>query len=179
MGCQSIPMDKGMSAELGNSASVVLCGLGEECRIGMLFAQLPEGTPTNDEITLKIPKLDCGEKYCARYQVFNPNGMQGKSGGIPDKTQKVTLSLADLVEADEISKSTEGEWLITVRMWFADNDGNEMSALGWSFVRINVLDKNYINIGCDDPVVAWRVGLPGGHEAQYTSKLRSALCGSH
>lgn len=172
-------MDKALSASEGNEASLILCGLREGCRKGMIFAQLPSGTLVTpiSKIRIQLPKLKCDKPTCALFQVFNPDGSQGISGGIPKKGY-VDLQLSDLLGTGIVSPSHDGEWLIKVRMFFKDNDGNEASALGWAFVRINILANNYRRLGCDEPDVAWSVLLNKKpySEAQYTTGFRTAIC---
>lgn len=177
-GCVNIPIDNAMAAERGNAATVVLCGLGEGCRKGMLFKQLNVGLGIGGTVTLKVPhKLNCDRDTCVRYQVFLPTGQHGIGGGIPKGESEVKLKLSDIVQSEVVTPEMDDEWIIKIKIWFKDQDDQERSLFGWAFIRINVVSQEYEFLGCDDPAKAWDVKLGKECSAQYTTGFRSALCG--
>jgi hypothetical protein len=166
-----------MSAERGNAATVVLCGFGE-CRRGLLFAQMQSGSAATAPIELKLgKKFKCGRDACVKFQVFNPDGRQGYSGSIPDGEDTARFTLGDVIEASEVGPEHENEWLFKVVIWFKDSDGEIRKAYGFSFIRVNVVDKTYEMLSCGDPETAWRVPLKENCEAHYSTGFRSAECG--
>lgn len=177
--CQTIPYDKAMSAMDGNAATVILCGLGEKCRKGMLFTQKRAGTLLKDEIRLVTGVLDCDLDSCVRFQLWRLDGSQGFSGAIPKGESEAKFTLAQVVgdEQEELLPIHNGEYLIKVKFIFKDADGNEMSTFGFGFIRVNVLNASYQAMGCDDPAVAWSVSPLEGCDVQHSTRYRTALCG--
>jgi hypothetical protein len=175
--CQTLPIDKALSAERGGAATVVLCGFGK-CSRGLLFVQIQNTSATTAPIELKMDeKYKCGRDACVKFQWFHPDGRQGYSGSIPDGQDTARFKLGDVIASPEVMPDHDDEWLIKVVVWFKDNDGEIRKKYGFGFLRVNVVAKDYEFLSCGDPSTAWRVELKENCEVDYSTGFRSAICG--
>ena len=176
--CSTLRLDSSMSALDGNVASVVLCGLGEGCRKGMLFTQAPEGSSAVRTIELKVPPAQCERDHCIKFQFFNPDGTEGYSGSIERGKTNTTFLLKDIVKSDTLRLDHDAEWLVKVKVWFKDGDVDvERTMMGWAFLRVNVISPEYEFLSCEDPEAGWDLEHAPGCDIYFSSRFRSSICG--
>lgn len=176
--CSSIPLDPSMSAALAGDKTIEFQGAGSKSKKGYLFVQKRDGAPVNEDLAFVLPDLDCKRESCVSFQFFRKDGTPGLSGGVKKGEKIHPFSLALVVGHDGVTlPSDEGEYSAVIRIYFTGPDGQEYSALQNGFVRLNVLAKGYVPLGCDDPNAAWKVSVDKDCEAQFTSAGRSVNCG--
>lgn len=158
--------------------TVVLSGFGKVASDGYLFIRVREGAAPTGEITLYVPPLECKRENCVKFQTWRLDGSLGIAGGIKQGETHTSFSLAELTsETDRVNLRSDGEYKLKLKVYFLDQDGEERSSLAEGFIRVNVMSADYEPLACNDPMSAWNLVLSNNCSAQYSSSLRSALCG--
>lgn len=177
--CNKIVLDSSVSAAEGNDPTIILAGYGAKAQKGYLFVQLSEGSDTNGGVQLIVPKLDCARESCVRYQFFRKDGSFGPGGGIKKGFTATTIPLTSILgHAAPLVVQDEGEYSAVIQLYWKGGDGKEYSQLIDGFVRVNVLKKGYRPVGCNDPMIGWKVKAADACEVQFTSAGRSTVCGA-
>ena len=178
--CQSIPMDRSVSAAEGRDVTVTLEGCQEGPKNGYLFCRSQEGSGSGSLLTLTVPPLSCSDDRtsCAQFQFFRKDGSTGYGGGIPKGQNHANFTVGQVIgTSDDIQEFHDGEYRVEVIAFFQDNDGMEHSRTGSGLVRVKVLRRDYVPALCDAPEIAWKVDLKKDCQAHITTQYRSAICG--
>jgi len=172
--CGSFPMDTAVGSFPGNDNGIVFAGYGTVASNGYLYVRAQEDADANGAIRILLPNVQCDRPNCVLWQIVRRDGSYGLAGG---SNGVVILRLSDFTERETVSIEDEGEYRMLMRVYFRDPNGNEASAQLRGLVRISVLKANYRQLGCDDPMTAWRLRISDRCEAQYSTRGRVALCG--
>lgn len=176
--CSSLVIDKAVSAVDGNDYTIILGGFGQIASKGYLFAQLREGQDGTGLVSLYFPATQCKRESCVSYQTFHPDGSYGPAGAIPAGSGKDSMPLSLLVGHDgPITRNDEGEYGVKARIFLTGPDGIEYSALAVGFIRLNVLRADYRPLACNDPARGWVNQVDKQCTAEFSTAMRSAVCG--
>lgn len=167
-----------MSAREANQPTIIFSGGGDGPRRGLLHVEVPEdGRPEAAMITITMPKLNCNRDSCANFDVVRKDGSIYPLGGIPKGQYDLTFALSAITgSVDPVTRPIGGPYRVLGEAFLQADDG-EHKALLEGIIYVTVLRKGYVGVGCNGPDVAWSVGLWNGCSAQYTTKMRTVLCG--
>lgn len=174
--CDPIP-DTSVGAAEGRDASVILSGCGQRANEGYVFCKVREGALPSELIRLTVPSYPCSRDYCAEFIFVNPDGSFGYGSGIRQGQSEFEFSIGDMRRnQSSISISDEAEYAMAVRIYYNQN-GVEISSTTRGYVRLHVLRRDYIPLVCNDVSASYKQRLFEGCEVQYSTRLRSKLCG--
>lgn len=177
--CASFPFDQAVSAADGNDYTVIMSGYGTKSQKGYLFVQLKDTASIDLPVTLYFPPIQCDRESCIEYRFFRLDGSDGVTGGIPKGKESIEIPLNQILGHEgQANPNDDGEYGLSTRVYFKLADGRETSIKGNGFIRVNILGQDYHAIGCNDPNVAWHLKLSKNCEAQFTTRYRTALCGT-
>lgn len=176
--CSTLPIDRAVSSEAGNSAkSIVWTGCGDVARLGHLYCEVSEGSLTDAPISMILPPGNCDRASCVEFQVFR-KGSPGFHGAIPKGQTEFKFTLADLAQTGpNVDPSIDDEYRVQGIAYWKDNQGIEHRQPFHGFVRIDVTTKDFMPVACGGPEVAWNVAINKTCSAQFTTAARAALCG--
>lgn len=183
MACTNIPLDNSVSAADGHAFTMVLGGCGENPKSRYLFCEVRESAKPTGEIIFYFPEATCPAASCIQVQFTRLDGSFGEAYSVPKGDLQLHVQLAKIVGTEEpFTVAQDGEYQAGVRIHFQDHDGNEHIEAMRGLVRVNVLRSDYLPVACNDKMIAWYTPLYGpkktGCYAQWTSKMRGALCGN-
>ena len=177
--CSHFPFDQSVSAADGNDYTVILSGYGTTSQKGYLFIQLKDAASIEYPVTLHFPPVQCDRASCIEYRFYRLDGSDGVTGGVIKGKESIDIPLSQIVgHTGSANSNDEGEYGLSTRVYFKLADGSETSVKGNGFIRLNILAQDYHAVGCDDPSVAWHLKLAKNCIAQFTTKYRTALCGT-
>lgn len=167
-----------MSARDAGQPTIIFSGGGDGPRRGGIFVEVPEGArPEAVMLTITMPKLNCERESCATFDVVRKDGTIYPIGGIPKGQYDLVFALSAVTGATApVTRQIAGPYRILGDAYLQADDG-EHRALLEGIVYVTVLKAGYVGLGCNGPDVAWSVGLWSGCSAQFTTKMRTALCG--
>lgn len=177
LGC-SIPIDPGMSAFSGGEPTIIFEGCNRKLSKGYLFCETQQASnPTLSKIKLIVPVVSCNSDHCIEYRFIKPDGNFSAQGAIPKGVGEISLPLSAIVGSDSLlSGSEEGEYLLQMRVFFEIGKTQETEVI-FGYLRLKIWDQHYAPMGCGSPYKAMTTVISKNCEAQYSSKLRLALCG--
>lgn len=166
------------SAIQGGDLTLVFSGGSEKHRDGIILWKVSEDSNASGSVSVTIPELNCDRDSCALFNVVRKDGSIYPLGGLKKGQTKITFSLTDLIgHQKNISVSDGGPYRILMEAYY-EWDDEEWKVLGSGIVYVLVLKKGYVSLGCNGPDVAWASELEKNCEAQFTTKMRTALCGT-
>jgi len=167
-----------MSAREAGQPTIVFSGGGDGPRRGGIFVEAQEDArPEAVMLTITMPKLNCDRDSCATFDVVRKDGTIHPIGGISKGQYDLEFSLSALTgDTGPVDRKIGGPYRVLGEAYLQADDG-EHKALLEGIVYVTVLRKGYVGVGCNGPDVAWSVGLWQGCSAQYTTKMRTVLCG--
>ena len=182
MACSQIPLDNSVSASEGHAFTLVLSGCNQKAKSRYLFCEVRESAKPSVDITLHLPQVTCAANSCIQVQFTRLDGSFGEAFSVPKGDMFLRVPLSKIIGTeDEMNMGHDGEYQAGVRIHFQGPDGTEYLQSMRGLIRINVLRSDYLPVACNDQMIAWYTPLYGtkktGCHAQWTSKMRSAVCG--
>lgn len=177
--CAGLPIDRAMSAEAGNDPSVIFCGPDGKCHAHYAYVQVPAGAGAGDELAVKVPGVSCSRDACIGWQIITPSGSFGTNGAVKKGQTEFRVPISAVIGHDTAAPGDDNEYRIVLDVYFNDSAGKEHLIRQHGLIRVEVLDAAYQPVGCNDPAIAWdeATDSAGKCRAQWTTQLRSALCG--
>lgn len=177
LGCAQVALDPMMSAAEGNDLTVGFSGCGSKASKGYLFCPKKSGSNPSESLQLIFPGVECKREFCTRFQFFRKDGSEGFGGALKAKESILGLDLSKLLPEGMVTDASDGEYLVAVKQYFIGDDGREYLSVAKGLVRVLVTNEKYQPMVCNDPNMAWSVQVSKKCTLQFTSSLRSVLCG--
>ena len=168
-----------MSAYDAGQNTILFTGGGDGPRRGGLFVEVAEGAnPNQNKIYITMPKLNCDRPSCANFDVIRKDGSVFPLGGIPKGEFDLVFTLSELTGlTGPVDLNHGGPYRVLGNAYLQADDGEHRETMR-GHIQVVVIKQGYAGLPCNGPDVAWSVGLWKDCSAQYTTKLRTALCGT-
>lgn len=176
VGCKEIPekIDLSLSAEEGKDITAIFEGCGKKTD-GYMFCRLAEGSSADRNIIVHLPKVHCTRNNCVELQFIQRDGSLGYGVGIPE--DEVSIPISKIIDSETVEKIHDGEYRVLARIWYIGSDEIERQVRFSGAIRLWVVKKEYQQLVCNDPERGWKKNIGGGCSAEYSTQMRTALCG--
>lgn len=162
-----------LSAVRGNDLTILMSTDGDGNRKGLAHVYLVEnGGPK--KITVFVPGVSCPEDSCVSLHGVQQDGSLLPIDSVAKDQNKVEFD-SDVLTGD-VTLDDSGPYRLLMKIT-QTIDGEEYLRLGRGVVYVTVLAKGYARLVCNSSDVAYIGEISSECSAQYTTKLRSALCG--
>lgn len=145
---------------------------------GIAAVRVHQGSVPDALITAVLPGVKCKRDNCAELQAIKPSGDVVPLGGLREGQSKLSFPISKLtLSPAEVVIEDFGAYMVKAKVFQDLDDGETMREMaGW--VWIFVLDPGFSMLPCGSADSAYSVDLGRGCQAVYTTKLRSAQCGT-
>jgi hypothetical protein len=128
-------------------------------------------------MVISMPALNCKRESCAGFTVVRKDGTLAPLGGIPKGETELRFNVQDIIGHNApLSMRDGGPYRILSEAYYQKNN-EEFKVLGKGIVYLLILKPGYVPLGCENPDAAWSLELGDNCEAQYSTKMRTGLCG--
>ena len=166
-----------LSAAAANDMTLIFSGCSENNRDGMILCRSSSGAGQTTEITIHMPKLNCDREVCAQLDIVRKDGTIHPLGAIPKGDTALVFKLSQVTgSTGPVTPGMGGPYRVLSEAFY-EHEGEEWRVLGVGIIYLLVLKPGYVPLGCGSPDMAWRLKLRKKCEAQYSTKMRTALCG--
>ena len=166
-----------LSAVQANDLSLIFSGCSDSHRDGLILCRSSEGATPSTVITVTMPDFDCDRESCTSLSVIRKDGTIHPLKSFPEGETTAHFTLADVIGSNNpMFPSVAGPYRI-VSESFYEQDGQEWKIQGVGIIYLLVLKPGYMTLGCGSPNMAWREDLGDNCKAEFSTKMRSAICG--
>lgn len=158
----------------GRDLAVVLSTDEDGHRRGLAHIYTRDGSDGSEKITLTLPTVKCPSESCIEVLGIDQAGNLIPIDSLPKGENKVEFELKTLTGDVSLTDSGPYRLLINVTQTI---DGEEYLRRAKGVIYVTVLVRGYSRVSCNSGDIAYSEEIKSGCEAQYTTKMRSAICG--
>lgn len=158
------------SAIEANDMTLIMSGCGEKPYRGMLLCRVPEGGASDARISIHVPAITAEFVVVRKDGSIHPIGTADPAGNL-------SLTLGELTGLDgPVVPWFGGPYRVLGELHY-ELEGQPAKEIVSGLVYVLVIKKGYVSLGCESPDAVWNREIPGGCRAEYTTAMRSAICG--
>lgn len=192
-----------LSAAEAGDLSVVFVTAEDGPRRGGAFVFATEGGAPEQAVRVVLPSVKCHRDSCIGVQVVRKDGTIIPIGGAKKGSNSVDIPLSKLTALhDEVQRSDGGPYRVLIDVFLLIPQGVDVLALeedtedeeeghrgetvvfkdmerhrqAVGVIYLNVLARGYARLTCGGPDTAYIEKIDSNCRAEYSTKLRSALC---
>lgn len=156
--------------------TVVFVTRGDGPRKGLTHVLTYENALPNQTIKVVGPEVSCQRDSCLEVSLITKDGEIVPIGGIEEGKTSISFPISKLTRNPDVVVKGDGGPHRVIMDVYAKIDGSNYHRLAQGVIYLTVLSEGYKQLSCNGPDVAFTTKLDKYWEAQFTSKLRSAIC---
>lgn len=175
--CTNVKPDSSIQSAIqaGDESAILKgCGLGHQN--GLIHCRVADGSDMTQTVTVTVPLVDCKFDSCATITGFQKNGNSVALGSIPKGQTELEFPLSKLVGGKTADKKHGGPYRVLIELEYINKKAGWKQAQS-GVVYVSILEKGYHVLNCDSSNAVWKLAVSETCEIQFSTKMRTALCG--